>query len=361
MSTDLSTTHASTYVRKYLGYGALLVIGAFAPILFPAYTAQMAELWLFIVFALTWDLVGGQMGYNSFGNVVFVGVGMYATAVVQVGLFYSVGEYTAAKGGGTNFVFDVPDFLTGLAVGLPIGAVLAALFALALGLAVLGMRGHYFAICTLGLGIAAGEIAGGWPWIGAGSGMTTPNPPDALGNINQFLYYLAMALAAVTFFTLAWLYRTRFGLAINAIRDDEDKAEAMGLYTTRIKVFAWMVAAFFLGIAGGLYGNLKKFIDPIDTAFSGPTIGVWMVLMAILGGKGTLWGPIIGAVVFQIVKEVTWTYLLGWQRVALGLLIVAIVVFIPLGIMGWLRERFPERFGHRVEDTLVTEGAEGRS
>lgn len=344
--------------NRPLGYAAIIAIGIAAPLLFPAYKAQMAELWLFIVFALTWDHVGGQMGYNSFGNVVFLGVGMYACTLIQVGLFYQISEYTAARGGGTIFIFDVPDFLLGLALGLPAGAIAAAITAAILGPMILGMRGQYFAICTLGLGIAAGEIAASWEWIGAGSGLTTPNPPDALGDINLLLYYLAVALAVLTFLVLRWIYSTRMALAINAIRDDEDKAEAMGLPTTRIKVMAWAVAALFLGMAGGIYGNLKKFIDPIDVAFSGATVGVWMVLMAILGGKGTLWGPVIGAIVFQITKEFFWTYLLGWQRVALGLLIVIIVVFFPQGILGWFRSRFPERFGQKVEPALAGEGKE---
>jgi branched-chain amino acid transport system permease protein len=96
-------------------------------------------------------------------------------------------------------------------------------------------------------------------------------------------------------------------------------------------------------------GNIIGFIDPRDVAFAGATYGVWMVLMAILGGKGTLWGPVIGAVVFHLTQELFWIYLLGWQRVALGLLIVVIVVFFPQGILGWMRERWPARFGHRVE------------
>ncbi len=341
--------------RRLMGYGAILLLGLLAPYLFPAYQSQMAELWLFIVFALTWDLVGGQMGYNSFGNVVFIGIGMYACAVFQVGLIYDVGEYNAAKGGGTHFIFDTGQYLLGLAGGLPLGGLIAALAALALGLLVLGLRGHYFAICTLGLGIAVGEVASGWDWIGAGSGMTTPDPPRELGDVNTLYYYLSFGLAIATFLVIAWLISTRFGLAINAIRDDEDKAEAMGLHTTRIKVTAWVIAAFFLGIAGGIMGNLKKFIDPLDVAFAGETVGVWMILMAILGGKGTLWGPVIGAALFQVMKELFWTYLLGWQRVALGLLIVLIVVFFPEGILGWFRNRWPERFGYRAENASPNE------
>ena len=110
-----------------------------------------------------------------------------------------------------------------------------------------------------------------------------------------------------------------------------------------------MSRPYLLGISGGILGNLKRFIDPLDVAFAGETYGVWMVLMAILGGKGTIWGPVIGAAIFQVLKEVFWIYLFGWQRVALGLMIVLIVVFFPQGILGWARERFPELFGYRID------------
>ena len=94
--------------------------------------------------------------------------------------------------------------------------------------------------------------------------------------------------------------------------------------------------------------RMNLFIDPLDVAFPGATCGVWMVLMAILGGKGTMWGPVIGAVIFHITQEFFWITLFGWQRVAMGILIVVIVVAFPLGILGWFRERWPERFGETV-------------
>ena len=338
---------------------AVLACGVVAPLVAPAYQSQLTELLLFIVFALAWDLVGGQMGYNSFGNVLFVGVGMYVSAIVQVGLVYDVELYTEAKGGGTEFVFDAAQFLTGLALGLPAAAMASALAAWLLGSLVLTMRGHYFAICTLGLGIAAGQVAAGIPWIGAGSGMLTPNPPADLGDVGLLLYYLALGLAVACALSFAWLLSTRFGLALNAIRDDEDKAEAMGMRTHAAKVTAWVVAASFLGAAGAIYGNLVRFIDPLQTAFAGPTIGVWMILMALLGGKGTLLGPIVGAIVFQLTKELTWTYLLGWQRVALGVLIVAVAVFFPAGIVGFVGERLGPKRGIAAEEGTPSPGEPG--
>lgn len=334
--------------RNALAYLAIGVFGLVAPFAFPGFMTQIAFLWIFVVLALTWDTAGGQMGYNSFGNILFFGIGMYTTAVLQVGLYFDVGDYNAAQGA-AGFVLTQTQYFIGIGVGLAAAAVLALLCAAVFGAGLLGLRGHYFAIGTLGLGIAAGEIAASWNWIGAGSGMVTPLYPGPIDDRRLFFYFLSFALAVVTFFALKRLYASRFGLAINAIRDDEDKAEAMGLHTTRYKTVAWSISAFFLGIAGGIVGNIVGFIDPRDVAFAGITYGVWMVLMAILGGKGTLWGPVIGAAVFHITQELFWTYLLGWQRVALGLLIVLIVVFFPTGILGWLREKRPDWFGQRVE------------
>ena len=202
-----------------------------------------------------------------------------------------------------------------------------------------GFAGHYFAVGTLGLGVAAGEIVSGIDWLGAGSGLVPPLFPEALGSHNRFFSFYFLVVAVICFVVLQILYRRRFGLLLNAIRDDEDKAEAMGLPTTRCKVVAWSVAAFFLALTGGAYGNFIGFIDPLDTAFSGATLGVWMILMAIMGGRGSLWGPVLGAMVFHVTQELFWTFLLGWHRVAMGLLIVVIVMFLPDGILGWFRER----------------------
>jgi branched-chain amino acid transport system permease protein len=295
---------------------AIAALGIAAPYLMPTVVTQLAFLWLMILFAVTWDVNGGQMGYNSFGNVLFFGIGVYACALVQRDS--GLGYYPA------------------LFVGMGAGALSAAIAAIVLGPPLLGIRGHYFAIATLGLSIAAADVASAWEYIGAASGIALPVYPGAIAGRARFFYFLLFALTAATWLAARALYRTRLGLAMNAIRDNEDKAEAMGVHTTRSKVFAWTVAAFFLGAAGGPVGNLVGFVDPRDLAFAGATFGVWMVLMAVLGGRGTLWGPVIGAVIFHVTQELFWTYLLGWQRVAMGLLIVVIVVFFPSGILGWV-------------------------
>lgn len=337
-----------THARGPLIFLALAAVAVAAPFLMPAYKVQLTFLWIMIVFALTWDVLGGRMGYNSFGNIAFFGIGVYTAVIVQIGLYHDVAQYTAAAGLETLHFSDAQYFI-GLFAGLAAAPLLAVGAAALLGSGLLALRGHYFAIATLGLGIAGGELAAGWEFLGGASGIQVPVYPGDIEGRRVFFYALSAGLALATFFFLRWLYASRFGLAINAIRDDEDKAEAMGLHTTRFKTAAWCISAFFLGIAGGILGHVIGFVDPREVAFAGASFGVWMILMAILGGKGTLWGPVIGAVVFYTAKELFWTYLFGWQRVALGLLILAIVVFFPVGILGWLRQRFPERFGHPVE------------
>jgi branched-chain amino acid transport system permease protein len=239
-----------------------------------------------------------------------------------------------------------------MVVGLLVAAVVPTIVAGLIGYSILGLRGHYFAICTLGLGVAAGEISGGIEIIGAGQGFTTPPFPDvgSLDSRGEFFYFLSFFVLVLTFITVRGIYTTRFKLILNAIRDNEDKAEAMGIETMKYKIIGWMISAFFCGLAGGIMGGLVGYIDSTDVAFDGREMGVFMVLMAILGGKGTLWGPIIGATVFHIFKEGFWTFFLGWQYVALGVLIVVIVIYFPEGIMGWLREKYPERFGEVVDE-----------
>ena len=333
-------------------YGVLLVLGLAAPFLFPAFKVQISFMLILIILAMTWDVQGGQMGYNSFGNILFFGIGMYLCASIQIGMFFPLAEWTES-GGEKTFLHTPTQYFQGLAVGLVFAAIVPAIVAALIGYGILGLRGHYFAICTLGLGIAAGEIAGGIELIGAGQGMTTPPWPKGIGDTElraEFFYYICFALLIATFSFLNWAYKKRFGLVLNAIRDNEDKAEAMGIHTMRYKIVGWVVSAFFVGLAGGLIGNIVGYIEPIEVAFDGREMGVFMVLMAILGGKGTLWGPVIGASAFHIFKEGFWTFFLGWQYVALGFLIVVIVVFFPEGFMGWLREKYPERFGEVIDE-----------
>ncbi len=330
-------------------YVAILAFTVAAPFVFPNYGVQLGTLWLMIIVAMTWDMTGGQMGYNSLGNIFFYGTGMYVAAVIAIGLVYDVGEYTGAAGGG-RYEFTDAQYFTGFILGTLGAGVFCAITAFIIGYVTFGLRGPYFAIGTLGVAIAAGELVSNWDWVGGGQGITLPVYPGNLDEGKVFIYFAFAITGVLLFIFLNWLYKTRFGAAINAIRDDEEKAEAMGIHTMRYKLVTWAMSAFFVGIVGGISAFQLISFEPLESAYQTINLGIFMVVCVLLGGKGTLWGPIIGAIMFQVFKEVTWNYFLGWQWVALGALIVVTVVYFQDGLMGWLRVTKPEWFGLTIDE-----------
>src|ERR687892_1468806 len=173
--------------RAHLLHAALLAAGLAAPFLFPAHTTQIAVFWIMVLFALTWDLMGGQMGYNSLGNILFFGVGMYACAVAQIGMFYDVAEYTAAFGA-IRVDFTQAQYFGGLAAGLVLAGLAASAVAAALSWVLFGLRGPYFAIGTLGVALAAAELTGAWDYVGGGGGISMPVFPGDPGTRSLFFY-----------------------------------------------------------------------------------------------------------------------------------------------------------------------------
>ena len=345
----------SNTTLTYLGLGLFGVLG---PILFPQYTLQIAYLWMMVLMASTWDTLGGQMGYNSLGNITFFGVGMYVSAIVQISVFYEggVGEYTSAMGS-IKPVFTVAQYYWGLFLGILAAGLVGLALSLIFSTFMFGLRGPYFAIGSLGLAIAVAEITITIEYVGGASGISMPLFPGDIEFRSTFFYILCFLFTIAAHFLLRWLYSTQFGLAINAIRDDEDKAEAMGIPTLAYKRIGWAIPAFFMGCIGAVAGNMAGFIDK-EVAYPIPTFGIFMVAMALLGGKGTLWGPVLGAIIFHVIKETTWTYLLNLQWVALGLILIINIVYFQQGIMGWLQTKFPERFGIVVDSSNVQDGSE---
>jgi len=324
--------------KRAVFYLALVIFMLVAPFVFPVFKTQLATVWLMIIVALTWDMTGGQMGYNSLGNITFYGTGMYVAAVVAIALVYDVGEYTGSSGGGI-YKFTEAEYFTGMFLGMLAAGIFCSLIAVIIGYITFGLRGPYFAIGTLGVAIAAGELVSNWDWVGGGQGIALPVYPGDLEYGKILFYFLFAGTGVVLFLFLKWLYSTRFGAAINAIRDDEEKAEAMGIHTLQYKLAAWAMAAFFVGVAGAISAFQLIHFEPLETAYQTINLGIFMVVCVLLGGKGTLWGPIVGAILFHVFKEVTWNYLLGWQWVALGVLIVVTVVYFEGGVVGWLMER----------------------
>jgi len=340
--------------NKLILYALILGFSFVAPFVFPTFGTQLATLWLMIIVSITWDMTGGQMGYNSLGNIFFYGTGMYVAAVIAIGLVYDVGDYTNAAGGGI-YEFTDAEYFGGMALGVLGAGIFCSICAVVIGSLTFGLRGPYFAIGTLGVAIAAGELVSNWDWVGGGQGIALPVYPGDLDTGKIFFYFLFASVGVSTFLFAKWLYGTRFGAAINAIRDDEEKADAMGIHTLRYKLITWAMAAFFVGMAGGISAFQLIHFEPLESAYQTINLGIFMVVCVLLGGKGTLWGPVVGAILFHVFKEVTWNYFLGWQWVVLGALIVVTVVYFQDGVMGWLMHKRPEWFGIRVEEKIARE------
>ena len=266
---------------------------------------------LLAVLAQGWNIIGGFTGYASFGNSVFYGLGTYGTAVAMV-------------------QFKLPFWL-----GLAIGAVVAVGFAVLLGLPVLRLRGHYFAITTLALSEAVAAIISNLDIAGRNTGLILP-----LIRGDTMFYELSLGLMVLATLTVLWLSRSRFGFALIAIREREDAAEVMGIPTTLYKVLAFGLAALFSALAGGIHAYWITFIDPAS-AFD-ISLNVRMIIMAVFGGAGTVIGPVVGAFLLSGVSEVLASYITGVASLFFGLVIIAAVVFTPRGVIDALR-RLPRR------------------
>jgi len=257
---------------------------------------------LLATLAQSWNILGGFTGYVSFGNSVFYGLGTYGTAIAMA-------------------QFNQPFWL-----GLVVGAVLAIVCALVLGIPILRLRGPYFAIATLGLSAAMGAVFANLPIAGANIGLILP-----LTRADAMFYELSLGLLVVCTGVVAWISHSRFGMALIAIREDEDAADAMGVHTAFYKVLALVLSAVFTAIAGGIHAYWITFIDPAS-AFD-LTLNVQMVIMAVFGGPGTVLGPVIGAFILSVIYEYLSSSISTAAALLFGIVIVVAVVFMPKGIM----------------------------
>lgn len=210
-------------------------------------------------------------------------------------------------------------------VGLLFGVALAVVFALLLGLPVLRLRGHYFAIATLALGQVMTAIVSNVEVAGRNIGLVLP----ILRNDALFYEISLIVLAAVTI-TVAWLTRSRFGLGLVSIRENEEAAAVMGINTTLYKVLAFALSGAFTAIAGGIHAYWITFLDP-ESAFD-ISLNVKMIIMTVFGGSGTVFGPLFGAFLLSGISEVLATAMTSVAGLFFGLVIVLAVVLIPRGL-----------------------------
>ncbi len=268
-----------------------------------------------VAVATNWNLTGGFTGYVDFGHAVWFGVGAYVTAIMMS---------LQANALGIGWP-PVP--------AIVLGALVAGLLAALIGRATMRLRGPYFSIAMLGTFVAVREIVRTWGGLtGGGVGLTLPP------YLNRTLfYYLELVLVVGLVALVWWLRRTRFGAALVAIREDELGAEMRGIATTRLKVATFCFAGASTGLFGGLWAYQNTFVDP-DIAFT-EVRTIDAIMGTLLGGLGTVAGPVVGSVALYWLREVLWANLLDYHLVAQGVLLILIVLFLPRGIAGLFDRR----------------------
>lgn len=260
---------------------------------------------IFVVAGLGWNVIGGLVGQISFGHAVFFGMGAYVAARVSE----------------TGVPFTL---------ALVVGALAAAAYGVMWGYPTLRLRGPYFAIATIGVGEAT-RIAmlnlqgftGGASGLQVGTGDSTPYAD----------YQVALGLAVIAFAIHVVVQRTKFGVGLSAIRGDVDAASDVGVDPARYQVFALAVSAGLVGVAGGWYARVQHFIVPNDVF--GFELSVALILIPLIGGIGTLWGPVLGAFVYIVVQETLQANLSAALSLGIyGALVVSIILAEPLGLVG---------------------------
>ena len=314
--------------RSSLGYLAATAVLLVAVLAFPSlapnpYILSVGIVVLnYAVLSTSWNFVGGFIGYISLGHGALAGLGAYGTGLL------------VTKAG-------LPSFVALLAAALMVAAL-----ALPIGYAALRVRGASFVIVSIALVLILLLVFQSWASLTGGSrGLNVPRPfPDLLRpEHHRVFFFLFAGLLGIAMLTWWAIDRSRFGLGLKAIREDEDKAESLGTPTFSYKLVVFVVSAFFTGLAGGLYALWFGDLDPVFQ-FSILT-GSYMVLMALLGGVRNLFGPLVGALVVGSALEYFKVQFGDTQLhlVATGLLLALVVLFMPDGVLpaiGSLAARF---------------------
>jgi ABC-type branched-subunit amino acid transport system ATPase component/ABC-type branched-subunit amino acid transport system permease subunit len=276
---------------------------------------------LLVVTSSGWNVISGFAGYVSLGQSAFIGVGAYTVGLISLHL-------------------DISPFVLA-----PLGGLGAVVVAALLGVVAMRTRGHAFVIITIAFLFLMQALALNLPKITGGSaGLTLPLPTWSrdLGEL-PFLYAM-LVLAVLAVALAAWVRRSKLGAGLLAIREDEGKAAVIGIRTPIYKLLGFIASAVLIGVAGGVYGYFLTFIDP--RGMFDILLSVQIVLAALLGGRGTVWGPVLGAALIQPLSEVVNTYFgtqQGLRLLVFGLLLGAVVVAMPKGIIPTVQEALRRR------------------
>jgi ABC-type branched-subunit amino acid transport system ATPase component/ABC-type branched-subunit amino acid transport system permease subunit len=310
---------------------AAIALVALALVLYPLverddryHHTVLIMIFLLGIMAVGWNVIAGYTGYVSLGQSAFLGLGAYTVGIIS------------------RHVEVSPMMLA------PLGGVVAAVVAVVLGLTIMRAREHAFVIMTIAFLFLMQTLGLNFRgFTGGSNGITLPLPGwDAdLGNIP--FYYAFFGLLALSVAMAWWIRRTKFGMGLVSIREDEDKAAAIGVRTSVYKILAFVASAALVGVAGGVYAYFLTFIDP--RGMFDILVSVQIVLACLLGGRGTLWGPVLGA--FAIIPLNEFTVGLatgeGVRLFVFGLALMAVVLFLPGGVIPTVRI-FLERRRHVV-------------
>ncbi|HEX2199328.1 MAG TPA: branched-chain amino acid ABC transporter permease [Burkholderiales bacterium] len=294
---------------------ALFALAALLPLSGDSYWLRLGTTMLMYgVLAVSWNFIGGMAGYPSFATAAFFGLGAYTGAVAQT--------------------LGAPAMLAWCLAGLA-----ALIFAAALGVALLRLRGHYFAIASLVVAEVLRELVNASTDLtGGGMGLNLPIPRMASIEAQAtFFYYAMLALAGIAFATQLAVDYTRLGFGLRCIQQNESAADMLGVNTTLYKVAAFMLSGVFVGVAGAIYASWVHYIEPpdvFDVLYS-----VKAIVMVLLGGAGSVFGPLFGAALFLSLEELVWRNYLQIHTGVLGLLIVLLVLFLPKGLFSLRRGR----------------------
>jgi len=296
-------------VRKSaLFAGVLFALIALLPLGADAYWLRLGTtVLMYGVLAMAWNFIGGMAGYPSFASAAFFGLGAYTGAVAQK--------------------LGVPMLLAWASAGT-----MALLFAALLGLALLRLRGHYFAIASLVVAEVLRELVNASTDLtGGGMGLNLPVPKDAtITSQAEFFFYSMLALAVVTFAAMLAVKHSRLGFGLRCIQQNESAADMLGVNTTMYKVAAFVLSGVFVGVAGAIYASWVHYIEPpdvFDVLYS-----IKAIVMVLLGGAGSVFGPLVGAALFLSLEELVWRNYLQVHTGVLGLMIVLLVLFMPKGV-----------------------------
>jgi branched-chain amino acid transport system permease protein len=300
---------------------AALIVGAAAfPVLQLAYGGlnywlhMLLFIFMNVAIASSWNILGGYAGYISLGHNVFFAIGGYAAAILFA-------------------YFGVSPFIS-----FPLAGLIAMAIGFAVGLITLRARGPTFIISTIALVLLVKILFDNWDYIGGTNGISLPLLDLPVELVKLPFYYLMLLLAIGAVYLSFRIRRSKFGLGLRAISQDEVKAEVAGVPTRFYKALAFALSGLFIGMAGALWGYYLTYLSPV--IFLSILVGAKFVLMTILGGRGTVSGPVVGAVVFIVANEffVSQFGATELNIAATGLMLIVVLVFFPEGIVGTLKK-----------------------